>query len=163
MPPIALMLPLWDAPATGERWSVMQPVVAANETGEPPPTATPAPDAPTPPPPPADWRVRVDPAVLAEILEGRRRPGYQPGLPEAVTQDNPGALRAPPPTAFPTDSLPIPDRWRLITAFCPTQDVFVALRDVCRPQMDEPPVQIEQRVGIGVLRLHIRRHRVRLQ
>jgi hypothetical protein len=31
-----------------------------------------------------------------------------------VTQDNPGAVRAPPPEAFPTDQVPIPDRWRLI-------------------------------------------------
>ena len=91
---------------------------------------------PTPPPPPADWRVRIDPTLLEEILEGRRRPGYQPGLPEAVTQDNPGAIRALPPSAFPTDTLPIPDRWRLITAFCPAQTVFTAIREVCAPQTD---------------------------
>ena len=91
---------------------------------------------PTPPPPPADWRVRIDPTLLEEILEGRRRPGYQPGLPEAVTQDNPGAIRALPPSAFPTDTLPIPDRWRLITAFCPVQTVFTAIREVCAPQTD---------------------------
>lgn len=52
--------------------------------------------------------------VDAGVLEGRRRPGYEAPLPEAVTQDNPGALRAPPPEAFPTDQIPIPDRWRLI-------------------------------------------------
>lgn len=52
----------------------------------------------------------VDPGVI----EGRRRPGYQEPLPERVTQDNPGAVRAPPPEAFPTDQIPIPDRWRLI-------------------------------------------------
>lgn len=91
---------------------------------------------PAPPPPPADWRVRIDPSLLEEILEGRRRPGYQPGLPEAVTQDNPGAIRALPPSAFPTDSLPLPDRWRLITNLCPVQTVFTAVRDVCRPQTD---------------------------
>jgi hypothetical protein len=91
---------------------------------------------PAPPPPPEDWRVRIDPTLLEEILEGRRRPGYQPGLPEAVTQDNPGAIRALPPSAFPTDTLPIPDRWRLITAFCPTQTVFTAIREVCAPQTD---------------------------
>ena len=54
------------------------------------------------------------PAVDAAILDGRRRPGYISPLPDAVTQDNPGAVRAPPPEAFPTDQLPIPDRWRLI-------------------------------------------------
>lgn len=48
------------------------------------------------------------------IIEGRRRPGYVDPLPDPVTQDNPGAVRAPPPEAFPTDTIPIPDRWRLI-------------------------------------------------
>ena len=52
--------------------------------------------------------------VSAEIIEGRRRPGYEAQLPDRQTQDNPGALRAPPPEAFPTDQIPIPDRWRLI-------------------------------------------------
>jgi hypothetical protein len=57
--------------------------------------------------PPAD---PVDP----EILEGRTRPGYVGELPDAIVQDNPGAVRAPPPEAFPADQIPIPDRWRLI-------------------------------------------------
>ena len=48
------------------------------------------------------------------IIEGRKRPGYQPRLPDKVTQDNIGAVRPPPPEAFPTDEFPIPDRWRLI-------------------------------------------------
>ncbi|PKP99903.1 MAG: hypothetical protein CVT74_06245, partial [Alphaproteobacteria bacterium HGW-Alphaproteobacteria-13] len=50
------------------------------------------------------------------IIEGRRRPGYTPELPDRLTQDNPGALRPPPPEAFPgiEDQLPVPDRWRLI-------------------------------------------------
>src|SRR3546814_6531958 len=41
---------------------------------------------------------------------------YRPDLPDALTQDNVGALRPPPPQAFPgmEDQLPIPDRWRLI-------------------------------------------------
>ena len=91
---------------------------------------------PEPPPPPADWRGRIDPSLLEEILDGRRRPGYQPGLPEAVTQENEGAIRALPPSAFPTDTLPIPDRWRLITAFCPVQEIAISLRDVCAPQTD---------------------------
>ncbi|MFC3099184.1 hypothetical protein [Alteraurantiacibacter palmitatis] len=52
----------------------------------------------------------VDPA----ILEGRTRPGFVAPLPEAVQQVNPGAVRAPPPSAFPTDQIAIPDRWRLI-------------------------------------------------
>ena len=93
-------------------------------------------DEPVPPPPPPDWERRIDPTLLEAILEGRRRPGYQPGLPEAVTQENPGAIRALPPQAFPTDTLPIPDRWRLITAFCPAQGVFTAIQNVCHAQTD---------------------------
>ncbi len=97
-------------------------------------------DAPPPPPeappPPADWRVRVDPSVLEQILDGRRRPGWHPGLPEAVTQDNPGAIRVLPPSAFPSDTLPIPDRWRLVTAFCPVQSIYVAIQNVCHSPLD---------------------------
>lgn len=52
----------------------------------------------------------VDPAVI----EGRRRPGYVPPLEPVFTQRNEGAVRAPPPEAFPTDQIPVPDRWRLI-------------------------------------------------
>ncbi|WP_232332745.1 hypothetical protein [Novosphingobium aquimarinum] len=53
-------------------------------------------------------------AVEDELIDGRRRPGVQAELPEAVTQDNPGAVRAPPPEAFPAEQIAIPDRWRLI-------------------------------------------------
>ena len=49
-----------------------------------------------------------------QIIEGRERPGFNAELPERVQQDNPGAVRAPPPQAFPVDQVPIPDRWRLI-------------------------------------------------
>jgi len=48
------------------------------------------------------------------LIEGRKRPGQQRELPDKVIQENPGAVRAPPPEAFPTDSFPVPDRWRLI-------------------------------------------------
>ena len=75
-------------------------------------------DAPEPPPedqtarePP--WEAEPPP-VDSEIIEGRRRPDYTGPLPDPVTQDNPGAVRAPPPEAFPIDDIPIPDRWRLI-------------------------------------------------
>lgn len=67
-----------------------------------PPSVTPE-EQPAEPPP-------VDP----EVIEGRRRPDYTDPLPDPVTQDNPGAVRAPPPQAFPPDEVPIPDRWRLI-------------------------------------------------
>lgn len=69
-----------------------------------PAAPAPEPEAEEPAPPPID----------NQSIDGRRRPGYEAPLPEAVTQDNPGAVRAPPPEAFPTDQVPIPDRWRLI-------------------------------------------------
>ncbi|MEM1053142.1 MAG: hypothetical protein AAGI28_13715 [Pseudomonadota bacterium] len=49
-----------------------------------------------------------------QIIEGRERPGFNAPLPERVEQENPGAVRAPPPQAFSPDQVPIPDRWRLI-------------------------------------------------
>lgn len=58
---------------------------------------------------------RLEPPPPPEPEPGRRRPGVpQQELEEEVTQDNPGAIRAPPPEAFPTDQVPVPDRWRLI-------------------------------------------------
>ena len=48
------------------------------------------------------------------LIEGRRIPGRERVLPDKVTQTNPGAVHAPPPEAFPTAQIPIPDRWRLI-------------------------------------------------
>ncbi|MBA3053494.1 MAG: hypothetical protein FP826_00840 [Sphingomonadales bacterium] len=95
------------------------------------PSTLPDPDAPAP-------------DVNRETIAGRRRPGYNPVLPEAVQQDNPGAVRAPPPEAFPADAVPVPDRWRIMTGLCPAKGaadqsiftVFRAMRDVCHPQTD---------------------------
>ncbi|WP_293644820.1 hypothetical protein [Sphingopyxis sp. RIFCSPHIGHO2_12_FULL_65_19] len=69
-----------------------------------------------PPPPPVDWQEMVKDDLVTDIIEGRRRPGYRPDLPDALSQDNVGALRPPPPQAFPgmEDQLPVPDRWRLV-------------------------------------------------
>ncbi len=78
----------------------LQPQPPAESSTEPPIQELPW---ETEPPP-------VDPAVI----DGRRRPDYTEPLPDPVTQDNPGAVRAPPPQAFPIDEVPIPDRWRLI-------------------------------------------------
>ena len=75
------------------------------------------PGEPVPPPPPDNWEEILNAPEVGvddQSIEGRRRPGYEAPLPEAVTQDNPGAVRAPPPEAFPVDQVPIPDRWRLI-------------------------------------------------
>ena len=67
-----------------------------------------------------------DPAPAAETpvpmpdeapLPGRRRPGRIETFPDAPPiKPNPGAVEAPPPEAFPTDHVPVPDRWRLIEA-----------------------------------------------
>jgi hypothetical protein len=67
-----------------------------------------------PAPSPAAQEEPSAPPVDDQSIEGRRRPGYEAERPDRVTQDNPGAVRAPPPEAFPTDQIPIPDRWRLI-------------------------------------------------
>ena len=69
--------------------------------------------AEAPPSAPSDEET-APPDVDSGIIDGRRKPGYNPSLPDPVSQVNPGAVRAPPPEAFPTDQFPIPDRWRLI-------------------------------------------------
>lgn len=49
------------------------------------------------------------------IIDDRRRPGVpQRDLPDPVTQENVGAVRAPQPQAFPGDEFPVPDRWRIV-------------------------------------------------
>ncbi|WP_184018571.1 hypothetical protein [Sphingobium boeckii] len=88
------------------------------------------PPAPAPPPvvqappekpiqlelPLAPQKTQADMEVEADdsLIDGRKRPGHQRRLPDRVTQENPGAVRAPPPEAFPTDAFPVPDRWRLV-------------------------------------------------
>jgi hypothetical protein len=46
--------------------------------------------------------------------EERRSPGRLRVYVDGVEQMNDGAVRAPPPDAFPDDHIPIPDRWRLV-------------------------------------------------
>ncbi len=79
----------------------------------PPPPETSAPPAPETLPPPAEWEQDIPPVDPA-IIDGRERPGYIAPLPDRIEQSNQGAVRAPPPQAFPADQVPIPDRWRLI-------------------------------------------------
>jgi hypothetical protein len=104
-------------------WPIVASLAAQGApAGEPPsvppapPAAAPQADEPVPPPPPVEWKEMLDDDLVTRILDGRRRPGYRPDLPERPSQDNVGALRPPPPQAFPgiEDQLPIPDRWRLI-------------------------------------------------
>jgi hypothetical protein len=57
-----------------------------------------------------------EPALDADdaLIDGRRRPGDPKKLPPPVRQENKGAVRPPPPEAFPGDpDFPVPDRWRL--------------------------------------------------
>lgn len=70
------------------------------------------PPAPPPQTAPDDKPLNDQPPV--DSIPGRRRPGYNPLLPGEVKQTNVGAVRPPPPTAFPADQIPVPDRWRLI-------------------------------------------------
>ncbi len=90
------------------------PDAATTET--PPVAPDPALDTLVPPPPPVDWQDMLKDDLVTQIIDGRRRPGYRPDLPDQLTQDNVGALRPPPPEAFPgmEDQLPVPDRWRLV-------------------------------------------------
>ncbi|MGH6787749.1 MAG: hypothetical protein ACREBO_13050 [Novosphingobium sp.] len=96
-----------------------------------------------PPPPEPETERPAPPEVDPGVIEGRRRPGFESGLPEAVTQDNPGAVRAPPPEAFPTDQFPLPDRWRVMTGLCPSKSgdasvfaLWPGLSQVCRGKLD---------------------------
>ena len=70
------------------------------------------------------------------LIDGRRRPGRQRGLPDRVTQDNPGAVHPPPPEAFPTTEFPIPDRYRLISTLCPQGGTFANIGAVCHSTRD---------------------------
>ncbi len=77
------------------------------------------------------------------LIDGRRRPGVQKTLPDPVTQNNPGAINAPPPEAFPTDEFPVPDRWRIMQSLCPAKGgdqsiytLFGALRNNCHSTLN---------------------------
>jgi hypothetical protein len=112
------------------------PVAVAAEPA--PPLAAQDNAEPVAPPPPDDWEKLLGADDPESLIDGRRRPGYVAPLPDAVVQDNKGAIRPPPPEAFPTDQLPVPDRWRILTGLCPAKGsdqslfaVFGALREVC--------------------------------
>lgn len=123
-------------------------------------------DTATSAPPPADPAMLAVPATaeapaLIEpgatvddpMIDGRRRPGYVQELPAPVTQNNVGAVSAPPPSAFPTDEFPIPDRWRLAKALCPDKN-YVGIQNVCHSQFDpyhqnslkgDRPIQLDKK------------------
>ena len=102
--------------------------------------APPAPGA-MPPAPEAKDADTID--ADEALIDDRRRPGLEKKLPDRVTQDNPGAVRAPAPEAFPTDEFPVPDRWRIVTSLCPTKGgdqsiygLYPNLSNVCRSKLD---------------------------
>lgn len=122
----------------------------ANVTAEPSATTDGAPAsapqeqaASAPVPAPEDWEALLGADSPEVLIEDRRRPGYREDLPERLTQDNPGAIRPPPPEAFPADSIPVPDRWRIMTSLCPAKGgdqslytLFGAMRHVCHGVLD---------------------------
>lgn len=122
-------------------------VDAARTAARPPKgsdTMTPPPSALIEPPPPVteeDHKLLEPQAMPPDTLDdallpGRRRPGEMDGpLPPKTAQDNPGAVRAPALSTFPDGDFPLPDRWRLATAFCP-QKVYRALQAICRSPLD---------------------------
>ena len=95
------------------------------------------------------------------LLEGRRRPGATKALPDRVTQENIGAIRPPPPEAFPGDpDFPVPDRWRLSESlglahkerfFDPyNQNTYKGDRPLCVPSEEEK----ERRAKAGLTKCH---------
>ncbi|WP_422396632.1 hypothetical protein [Sphingomonas profundi] len=115
--------PASSAPAAGATMAAPSPAVTAAGPGAPPPSAAEI----------GAGEIGADQA----LIDGRRRPGEVKALPDRVTQDNEGALRAPPPEAFPTDQIPVPDRWRLIKTLCPLRNsVFPNVEAVCHSPFD---------------------------
>ena len=124
-----------------------------------------APAAAAPVPAETSAAQTADPAMLATpsavpgatvadpMIEGRRRPGVITELPLPVSQNNVGAVDAPPPEAFPTDQFPIPDRYRLAKALCPDKN-YVGIQNVCHSPLDpyhqnslkgDRPIQLDKK------------------
>ena len=103
-------------------------------TGQADPTVAPPPEAAVPT---ADPALAKAPPVASDdaLIDGRRRPGAILTLPDRVTQDNKGAVRAPPPEAFPTDQFPLPDRWRIAKTLCGDTN-YVQIANVCHSKFD---------------------------
>jgi hypothetical protein len=117
-------------------------------------------DQPPAPPPPQDPDATspTGPEADEALLEGRRRPDDRRDEYEVpVDQVNPGAVRAPPPEAFPSDHIPIPDRWRLIETLGIArnnyldpynQNILKGDRPICIPTPEEQ----ERRRQAGIAR-----------
>jgi len=142
--PIIASLAAQSAPGDAAEPVPADPPAVTTES----PVAEPSLDDLTPPPPPVDWQQMMSDDLMTQIIDGRRRPGYRPDLPDQLTQDNIGALRPPPPEAFPgmENQLPVPDRWRLIESlgvvkerwFDPYhQNTYKGDRPICIPTEEE--------------------------
>ncbi|WP_260581336.1 hypothetical protein [Sphingopyxis sp. PET50] len=153
--PIIASLAAQGAPGDAVEPAPDAPPAASEET----PSGDPSLDDLVPPPPPVNWQEMMSEDLVTQIIEGRRRPGYRPDLPDRLTQDNIGALRPPPPEAFPgmEDQLPVPDRWRLIESlgvvkerwFDPYhQNTYKGDRALCIPTEEEQ----ERRARLGEAR-----------
>jgi hypothetical protein len=83
-----------------------------------------------------------------DLLDGqRRRPdAVEEEYRERANQNNPGAVRAPPPEAYTSDHVPIPDRWRLVETLGLVREDFLdpynqntlkGDRPICTPRLAE--------------------------
>lgn len=122
-----------------------------------------APDPAPPATPATAGATQEDSGIDADesLLDGRRRPGSPKRLPDRVTQENVGAVRPPPPEAFPGDpDFPVPDRWRLSETlglahkerfFDPyNQNTYKGDRPLCIPSEEEK----ERRAKAGLPKCH---------
>ncbi len=121
---------------------------------------------PAAPPSPEPEEDLTQPAPVPSeeaLIDGRRRPGVpQHELPDPVNQVNPGAIRSPPPEAFPAEHIAIPDRWRLIESLGIVrerwwdpynQNTYKGDRPICVPSHDgERPdtlgCRVHRRLGL---------------
>jgi hypothetical protein len=135
-----------EGTALGEKTEQDAPPVSETANSEPHPDAT-----------SAESGTDAD----ESLLDGRRRPGAPKRLPDRVTQENIGAVRPPPPEAFPGDpDFPVPDRWRLSETlglahkerfFDPyNQNTYKGDRPLCIPSEEEK----ERRAKAGLPRCH---------
>ncbi|HWM61164.1 MAG TPA: hypothetical protein VNN98_03390 [Rhizomicrobium sp.] len=73
-------------------------------------------DASKPAPKPVQMAQKDSVPATQESPETRDIPGRLRNYERPVPQNNQGAVSAPPPEAFPTDWVPVPDRWRIVDA-----------------------------------------------